>query len=133
MTSLSVLRSHGSQLGRSHFLPALGVRSTHTTPTNNIQLTNPDNVSLTTTNQRTSSIPDRATSHGYSPFKVDFKEKKVEWALARVDDLVNWGRKVGKQEREKGKKIIIFTSGFTLASHLWPCLLCRGDDAHCCS
>merc|ERR1711973_221779 len=23
----------------------------------------------------------------------DFKENKVEWALARVDDLVNWGRK----------------------------------------
>merc|ERR1712192_242064 len=94
MTSLSVLRSHGSLLGRSHFLPALGVRSTHTTPTNNIQATNPDNVSLTTTNtQRNPAIPDRAASHGYSPFKVDFKEKKVEWALARVDDLVNWGRK----------------------------------------
>jgi len=93
MTSLSVLRSCGSQLGRTHFLPALGVRGTHTTPTNNIQITNPDNVSLTTTTQRTSSIPDRAVSHGYSPFKVDFKEKKVEWALARVDDLVNWGRK----------------------------------------
>merc|ERR1712105_473081 len=24
---------------------------------------------------------------------VDFKQNKVEWALARVDDLVNWGRK----------------------------------------
>jgi len=40
-----------------------------------------------------SSIPDRVESHGYSPFKVDFKANKVEWALARVDDLVNWGRK----------------------------------------
>jgi len=40
-----------------------------------------------------SSIPDRVESHGYSPFKVDFKQNKVEWALARVDDLVNWGRK----------------------------------------
>jgi len=40
-----------------------------------------------------SSIPDRKESHGYSPFKVDFKQNKVEWALARVDDLVNWGRK----------------------------------------
>ena len=64
-----------------------------------------------------SSIPDRVESHGYSPFKVghhlilpiyipdfyldrgsarfpqvDFKQNKVEWALARVDDLVNWGR-----------------------------------------
>ena len=28
----------------------------------------------------------------YSPFQVD-KKNKVEWALARVDDLVNWGRK----------------------------------------
>ena len=24
---------------------------------------------------------------------MDFKQNKVEWALARVDDLVNWGRK----------------------------------------
>ena len=56
-----------------------------------------------------SSIPDRVESHGYSPFKViyllscfdhqvnlifqvDFKQNKVEWALARVDDLLNWGR-----------------------------------------
>ena len=38
--------------------------------------------------------PARAESHGYTPFKVDFKQNKVEWALARVDDLVNWGRKV---------------------------------------
>ena len=30
----------------------------------------------------------------WSPFQVDFKTNKVEWALARVDDLVNWGRKV---------------------------------------
>lgn len=103
MTSLSVLRSRGSQLGRSHFLPALGFRGTHTTPTNNIQVNSPDNVSLTTTNQRTSSIPDRAASHGYSPFKVDFKEKKVEWALARVDDLVNWGRKVEQNKSIKRK------------------------------
>jgi hypothetical protein len=29
----------------------------------------------------------------YSPFQVDMKKNKVEWALARVDDLVNWGRK----------------------------------------
>jgi len=40
-----------------------------------------------------SSVPARAESHGYTPFKVDFKQNKVEWALARVDDLVNWGRK----------------------------------------
>jgi len=31
--------------------------------------------------------------HKYSPFQVDPKKNKVEWALARVDDLVNWGRK----------------------------------------
>lgn len=29
----------------------------------------------------------------YSPFQIDPKKNKVEWALARVDDLVNWGRK----------------------------------------
>ena len=30
---------------------------------------------------------------GYSPFEVDFKTNKAEWALARLDDLANWGRK----------------------------------------
>jgi len=78
MTSLSVMRS--LKLLRSQ--PSCGsaalVRLTHTTT--------PDQ-------GQKSSIPDRAESHGYSPFKVDFKENKVEWALARVDDLVNWGRK----------------------------------------
>ena len=66
---------------RSPVSPVTSVvtRSTHTT-----------NV----TEGQNSSIPARAESHGYSPFKVDFKENKVEWALARVDDLVNWGRKV---------------------------------------
>jgi len=29
----------------------------------------------------------------YSPFQVDFKKNKAEWATARIDDLVNWGRK----------------------------------------
>jgi len=29
----------------------------------------------------------------YSPHQVDYKANKVEWALARIDDLVNWGRK----------------------------------------
>ena len=95
MTALSVLRHRGTHLGQTHFLlPSLGVRATHTTPINNIQVTNQDNVSVTTTeNQRASSVPDKAASHGYSPFKVDFKENKMEYALARVDDLVNWGRK----------------------------------------
>ncbi len=31
--------------------------------------------------------------HKYSPFRHDLKTNKVEWALARVDDLANWGRK----------------------------------------
>jgi NADH dehydrogenase (ubiquinone) Fe-S protein 7 len=26
-------------------------------------------------------------------FQVNFKTNKVDWALARIDDLVNWGRK----------------------------------------
>ena len=25
--------------------------------------------------------------------QVNFKTNKIEWALARIDDLVNWGRK----------------------------------------
>ena len=29
-----------------------------------------------------------------SPFNVKFKDNKLEFALARMDDLVNWGRKV---------------------------------------
>lgn len=29
----------------------------------------------------------------YSPFQVDLKTSKAEYALARVDDLVNWARK----------------------------------------
>jgi len=54
----------------------------------------PGRTQVTPVNQiQGSSIPDRVESHGYSPFKVDFKQNKVEWALARVDDLVNWGRK----------------------------------------
>jgi len=29
----------------------------------------------------------------YSPTHIDFKSNKGEWALARLDDLLNWGRK----------------------------------------
>jgi len=29
----------------------------------------------------------------YSPFQVSFKENKMDYAMARLDDLVNWGRK----------------------------------------
>ena len=85
MTSLSSLRLGGLQLLRSvqgqPSLPALCqlARLTHTSSVDQGQK---------------SSIPARAESHGYTPFKVDFKQNKVEWALARVDDLVNWGRKV---------------------------------------
>jgi len=86
MTSLSVLRRPCLQLLRSGQQlsgcqsPAIQslVRLTHTSNVDQGQK---------------SSIPARAESHGYTPFKVDFKENKVEWALARVDDLVNWGRK----------------------------------------
>ena len=51
----------------------------------------------------------------------------MEWALARVDDLVNWGRKVSLCS--------LWTpddgfAGFSVASHLRPGLLRRGDDAH---
>jgi len=78
MTSLSVLRP-SLQLLRSQPGVCQAVRLTHTSNVDQGQK---------------SSVPARAESHGYTPFKVDFKQNKVEWALARVDDLVNWGRKV---------------------------------------
>ena len=92
MTSLSSLRAGGLQLlrsvqGQPSLLPAL-TQLTRLTHTSNVD------------QAQKSSIPARAESHGYSPFKVDFKQNKVEWALARVDDLVNWGRKVRKQKQK---------------------------------
>lgn len=33
------------------------------------------------------------TREGYSPFRADFKTNKMDYAVARIDDLVNWGRK----------------------------------------
>ena len=78
MTTLSLLRGLDRlQLGKVQQLAL--VRCTHTSPP---------------ALQQKSAIPDRAASHGYTPFKQT--ESKVEWALARVDDLVNWGRKVRK-------------------------------------
>jgi len=77
MTSLSVMRS-SLPLVRSQPVVCQAVRLTHTSNVDQGQK---------------SSVPARAESHGYTPFKVDFKQNKVEWALARVDDLVNWGRK----------------------------------------
>ena len=41
--------------------------------------------------QQQSFVP--AEKRGYSPFQVDLKENKMEYAMARIDDLVNWGRK----------------------------------------
>jgi NADH dehydrogenase (ubiquinone) Fe-S protein 7 len=73
---------------RSHLalLQPAQARATHTST--------PACTSVSTPRQiQGSNIPDRLESHGYSPFKVDFKQNKVEWALARVDDLVNFGRK----------------------------------------
>merc|ERR1711976_588438 len=29
----------------------------------------------------------------YSPFQIDPKKNKLDYAMARIDDLVNWGRK----------------------------------------
>jgi len=68
--------THGARIKVT--LPAIQCRSTSTTGTDFGQ---------------NSSIPARAANDGYSPFKVDFKANKVEWAMARMDDLVNWGRK----------------------------------------
>jgi len=36
---------------------------------------------------------DRNMEGKYSPFQVDPKKNPAEYALARIDDLVNWGRK----------------------------------------
>ena len=33
----------------------------------------------------------------YSPFQTD-PGNKMDYALARIDDLVNWGKKVGHRE-----------------------------------
>ena len=80
MTTLSLLRGLDRlQLGKVQQLAL--VRCTHTSPP---------------ALQQKSAIPDRAASHGYTPFKQT--DSKVEWALARVDDLVNWGRKVSKMK-----------------------------------
>ncbi len=49
----------------------------------------PDDVELTRRDE--SWTPDQQL--GYSPHKVDFKTNKGEWALARIDDILNWGRK----------------------------------------
>ncbi len=35
---------------------------------------------------------DRDMTGKYSPFQVD-KKNKMEYAMARIDDLINWGRK----------------------------------------
>ena len=86
MTSLSVLRSP-LQLVRSQPGVCQALRLTHTS---------------TVDQGQKSSVPARAESHGYTPFKVDFKQNKVEWALARVDDLVNWGRKVSDSDTDSG-------------------------------
>jgi len=41
--------------------------------------------------QQQSFVPEK--KNPYSPFEIDFKTNKAEWALARLDDLANWGRK----------------------------------------
>ena len=49
-------------------------------------------------NRQQSTKADVVPRGKYSPFNVD-KANKVEYAMARVDDLVNWGRKVVIQLR----------------------------------
>merc|ERR1711994_210822 len=43
----------------------------------------------------TEAVPDTADGKikPWSPHQIDFKTNKGEWALARLDDLLNWGRK----------------------------------------
>ena len=41
--------------------------------------------------QQQNFVPEK--KNPYSPFEIDFKTNKAEWALARLDDLANWGRK----------------------------------------
>lgn len=45
-------------------------------------------------NREKSSEASVAKRGPYSPFQVSM-DNKVDYVLARVDDLVNWGRKVG--------------------------------------
>ncbi len=66
-------------LGSFGFHPA---RSTSTTP---------GGQSATPASSSQSWVP--AEKQRYSPHQVDFRTSKGEWALARVDDVVNWGRK----------------------------------------
>jgi len=73
--------------GRSKLLPCASAVCKHTeirrheqTAANTPQ-TNPDGGKLDKFNM------------AYSPFKADFKDNKAEWALTRLDDLLNWGRK----------------------------------------
>ena len=46
---------------------------------------------ITAPQQQQNFVPEK--KRPYSPFEVDFKTNKAEWALARLDDLANWGRK----------------------------------------
>ncbi|XP_055860302.1 NADH-quinone oxidoreductase subunit B 2-like [Biomphalaria glabrata] len=49
--------------------------------------------SLTTVRSKSTEVAPAAPKKPYSPFQVPFKGNKAEYALARLDDLINWGRK----------------------------------------
>ena len=58
----------------------------------------------------------------------------MEWALARVDDLVNWGRFETLALKyfclSMAVKNIFSQERLSMASDIWVGLLCCGDDAH---
>ena len=81
---------------------ALMLRGAASSKCHQLAVSRPQLSALMTIQQRTTSTstPDRgqtstvpATADTYSPHKVDFKANKAEWAMARLDDVLNWGRK----------------------------------------
>lgn len=67
----------------------------------------------------------------YSPFQG--QATWAEFALARVDDLLNWARKVCILNFFIRNEFQIVVSGIFVSNDFRPCMLCRRNDAHCCS
>ena len=72
------------------------------------------------------------------PAKRGRLDNSAEFVVAKLDDLINWARKVsgGGGKRKKGKKKLAVClpcpAGFPVANDVWPGLLCHRDDARSC-
>lgn len=77
---------------------------------------------------------------GYSPFQT---EGKMDFALARLDDLVNWARKVliellycianvPANKCTLSYSVCCMHTELTVAADIWSGVLCCGNDALCC-